>query len=1351
MPAKTTKTQKAPKTKATTEIPKVRKSPQAGTKTAAPAHAKAGGKATPSRTKRSAPAAPATKKRQGRGSPVPAAPEARAVVGAAAPGEIEALRQELEVLREENRELGETLDAIRSGEVDAIIVPDRDTNHIYTLEGPDQPYRDLVENIREGALTLARDGTILYANARFSEMTGRAPETIPGDSFMTFVCPDYRAGVAASIDGIRKNPFRNRVRLHRGTGSVPVFLSMSPLTGDMGTKISVVVADRRQDEEELRLKARMLEAAGDAVIARDPSGKIIYWNPAATKTYGWEETEVLGRNLGILTQEGKETDARAILSQLRKGESWAGEYFAKHKDGHTFPIYVRDSPVFNEDGKIVAFVGVSKDISERKAAEIALREKNKEIAKSEEKLHQKNEELAAVNEEMASIMEELRVNNEELAYTTEELRQTNMELARGEAELRLSEQKQREQREFLATVIDNAGSCIAVVQGKDLLYTMANPAFEAYAGRPMVGLTYREVFPKAAEAGSEKILREVLKTGKPWEVDDYNAPVPGKPDATWQGRVVRLPLVAGEEPAALAVVWDITDRKRSGEALRQSEELLRAVTDNSPDAIYVKDRESKWLMANPAVLGIVRKTAAEVQGKTDRDLYADPAIGTAILENDRRIMEEGRTETIEEIADTPQGRRTFLSIKAPRRNAEGMIIGLVGISHDITERKETEEMVRRSRDELEQRVKERTAELKTALETVGTERQRFFDVLETLPAMVCLITADYHIEFANRMFREKFGESEGRHCYDYCFGQKEPCSFCESLRPLETGKPHQWEVNSPDGSIIAAYDFPFTDADGSRMVLEMDIDITDQRHAENVIRQVAAYNRTLIEASPDPLVTIRPDGTIGDVNEATVRATGVSREEMIGTDFSEYFTDPLKAKEGYEKIFKYGAVRDYALEIRHRDGSRTPVVYNATVFRDETGKVAGVFAAARDVTDIRRAEAALLAAIEDATTERKRLYDVLETLPVYVCLLDKDYRMPFANRYFRETFGYSDRKCCYDFLFNLRQPCDGCETYTVMKTKAPHHWFWTGPNKRDYSIYDFPFYDTDGSLLILEMGIDITEQNQAERALRKARDELEDRVRERTTELEVRNEELGALNEELTAAQETLRVNNEELVEREREISDALAEKEVLLSEIHHRVKNNLTAFISLLSLEGAYDNTPAGIALKTDLQNRARSMALIHETLYRTKNFSKVDMQTYLTTLMGQVAGSYSRPVPVRTVVHAEGITLDLGRATPMGLIVNELITNALKYAFPAEWTRAHTASPEITVLLERAGNDYILQVKDNGIGLPPDIDIAKTKSLGLKLVNFLARHQLQAEIGIHTEGGTEFIFRVSDGDRFS
>lgn len=134
-------------------------------------------------------------------------------------------------------------------------------------------------------------------------------------------------------------------------------------------------------------------------------------------------------------------------------------------------------------------------------------------------------------------------------------------------------------------------------------------------------------------------------------------------------------------------------------------------------------------------------------------------------------------------------------------------------------------------------------------------------------------------------------------------------------------------------------------------------DISEKKQAEERLRFASEYARSRVEASLDPLVTISPEGKITDVNEATVKVTGVARGELIGTDFSNYFTEPGKVREGNLQVLAKGSVTEYPLTIRHVDGRLTDVLYNASVHKDPRGNVLGVFAAARDVTAQKRAEA----------------------------------------------------------------------------------------------------------------------------------------------------------------------------------------------------------------------------------------------------------------------------------------------------------------------------------------------------------------------------------------------------------
>ena len=158
--------------------------------------------------------------------------------------------------------------------------------------------------------------------------------------------------------------------------------------------------------------------------------------------------------------------------------------------------------------------------------------------------------------------------------------------------------------------------------------------------------------------------------------------------------------------------------------------------------------------------------------------------------------------------------------------------------------------------------------------------------------------------------------------------------------------------------------------------------------------------------------------------------------------------------------------------------------------------------------------------------------------------------------------------------------------------------------------------------------------------------------------------------------------------------------------------------------------------------------MALVHETLYKTKTFSRVDMDMYLNTLVGQIVTSYPSPKKIRAIVEAEGVTLDLDRAMPCGLIITELVTNTLKYAFPPSFdcTLQRNAPCTLQVTMAKSDDTNLLTVHDNGVGLPAGFDLKKTKTLGLKLVGFLAKHQLKATIEVAPDNGTEFRFRFRD-----
>jgi len=168
----------------------------------------------------------------------------------------------------------------------------------------------------------------------------------------------------------------------------------------------------------------------------------------------------------------------------------------------------------------------------------------------------------------------------------------------------------------------------------------------------------------------------------------------------------------------------------------------------------------------------------------------------------------------------------------------------------------------------------------------------------------------------------------------------------------------------------------------SRMFQEVAQTQAALKDSEKALRAASLYSRGLLEASLDPLVTISPDGKITDANAAAIKARGVSRERLIGSDFADYFTDPEAARAGYRRVFAEGQVTDYALALRHVSGSTRDVLYNASVYRNEADEVVGVFAAARDITKMKRAEEALKENLEALRKAMKQIRTLRGIVPI---------------------------------------------------------------------------------------------------------------------------------------------------------------------------------------------------------------------------------------------------------------------------------------------------------------------------------------------------------------------------------
>jgi PAS domain S-box-containing protein len=221
-------------------------------------------------------------------------------------------------------------------------------------------------------------------------------------------------------------------------------------------------------------------------------------------------------------------------------------------------------------------------------------------------------------------------------------------------------------------------------------------------------------------------------------------------------------------------------------------------------------------------------------------------------------------------------------------------------------------------------------------------------------------------------------------------------------------------------------------------------------------------------------------------------------------------------------------------------------------------------------------------------------------------------------------------------------------------------------------------------------------------------------------------------------------------------LHDSLAEKEVLLREVHHRVKNNMAAIIGLFEIQRqAIADTDAKNILG-ELSGRVRAMSLVHEKLYRSTSLARVDFQDYCTSLISHLRTSFGSPF-IRCEIAALGVTLPLDLAVPCGIIINELVTNALKYAFPKnvqDTEKTHRGDSDrvfwrIFVSLTLQDETFTLKVADNGIGLPAGYDWSSAKTMGLTLVRMLGRHQLGGRFELDSSEGTAFTLTFSFPNR--
>ena len=468
--------------------------------------------------------------------------------------------------------------------------------------------------------------------------------------------------------------------------------------------------------------------------------------------------------------------------------------------------------------------------------------------------------------------------------------------------------------------------------------------------------------------------------------------------------------------------------------------------------------------------------------------------------------------------------------------------------------------------------------------------------------------------------------------------------------------------------------------------------------------------RTLLESAPDALVLFDNQGTVVFVNARTERLFGYRHAELLGQTVELLVPELLQkppvpqTERPFRKAGSGAVPGELELNGRRKDGRDFPIEISLSILETEEGRLTS--STIRDITNRKRLEA--------------RYRNLVEGIPAvtFLAALDEGDNELYVSPQIEHLLGFSQKEWLEDPVL----------WYTQLHPEDRDRWHLEFANTCASaapfkSVYRFiarngrvvwvqgeakVVRDVTGRPLFLQgVAFDITERKNAEEALRDAHDHLDSLVQQRTSELATTNQELEG----------------------------ALKEKESLLKEIHHRVKNNLQVISSLLNLQSASIKDPQTLQAIRESQNRVKSMALIHERLYKSRDLARIDMGAYVRDLIADLFRSYgigTSQITLQLVIVDAWLSLDA--AIPCGLILTELVSNCLKHAFPN-----HSAG-EISVSLNSAGSGaWVLVVQDNGVGLPAGLDPFQTESLGLQLVSTLA-DQLGGSVKIDSEIGARF-----------
>ncbi|HPR38513.1 MAG TPA: PAS domain S-box protein [Spirochaetota bacterium] len=467
-------------------------------------------------------------------------------------------------------------------------------------------------------------------------------------------------------------------------------------------------------------------------------------------------------------------------------------------------------------------------------------------------------------------------------------------------------------------------------------------------------------------------------------------------------------------------------------------------------------------------------------------------------------------------------------------------------------------------------------------------------------------------------------------------------------------------------------------------------DVTERKLAEDALRESEKRYRLLADNTADNIWTMDMNLRFTYSSPSVYKLRGYTPEEAIAQRVEDTVTPGSIElvysilKEELEKD-RSGAPSDrerrVVLEHYHKNGDKLWLESSMSFMRDENGNINGVLGVTRDVTYRKRVEDAL-------RDSEEKLQIIMDGIPAYLAYVDSNERYVYVNRAYAEWHNSSKDDFPGQHLEDILEP-----SY-YLKAKP----YYMRALNGERVLYENTIIDREGNEHI------------------------------------ARAEYVPHISNGVVNGFFALLLDITERKKAEEKVLSLLNEKELLLKEVHHRIKNNMGSISSLLYLQADTLQDPAAIEAIQDARSRVISMMSIYEMLYRSEDCRSVSVFEYLTDLIEKISVTYIRSRKISIEKDIDDFRLDSSMLFPAGMIINELLTNALKYAFP------DGSSGSIMIRMKKlCGKTVEISVKDSGVGLPDAVKIAKSKGFGLSLVNMLVQ-QLHGKLNIVKNGGTEF-----------